>query len=143
MTTIAWDGQVLAADTQIRGGSFVRRAEKLFTIKSGVYFGSCGSREDSLVVANWLQNPQEEKPRIDEDFAGILIEHGRCYRLEQKLQKDLIKEKHHSVGSGAAHAIVAMYLGQGAVEAIQTAAVFDENTSFNTTFIDTRKLTAA
>ena len=142
MTTIAWDGLVLAGDTLLVGRSFTRKGDKLFTINKDIYFGGCGCREDCLAVVEWLRNQRNDKPDLDDSFAGILVEKGKAYRLESKLMKSEIKEKHHSVGSGASHAIVAMYLGQGAVEAIHTAAIFDCNTSFDVTYINVKGIAA-
>lgn len=139
MTTVAWDGQVLAADTLASGGAFNRHIEKVHCIKPGIYFAGAGDAQDALAVADWLSNPKKEKPELEDNFVGILVESGKCYRLESKLIKMPVKEKHHSVGSGASFAIVAMYLGQGAIEAIQTASIFDERTGFNTTFINAIK----
>lgn len=142
MTTIAWDGAVLAGDTLAQGNMFDRKIEKVFTIKPNIHFGGSGYWEDCLAVADWLKDTKKTKPSIEENFAGILIEDGVAYRLEKKLIKDMIKEKHHSVGSGASFAITAMYLGQGAVEAIHTAAIFDCNTSFDVTYINVKGIAA-
>lgn len=142
MTTITWDGSVLAADTLMTGNAFDRHTEKLFTLGSGKYFGGCGDWQDVLAAVEWLKNESKTKPELNDSFVGILIVSGNAYRLESKLMRDPIKEKHHSVGSGASHAIVAMYLGQGAVEAIHTTAVFDKNTSFEVTYINVKGIAA-
>ena len=142
MTTIAWDGAVLAGDTLACGRMFDRKVEKVFTIQPNVYFAGSGNWEDCIAVADWLKDTKKTKPPLEENFAGILIDDGVAYRLEYRLMKDRIKEKHHSVGSGASFAITAMYLGQGAVEAIHTAAIFDCNTSFDVTYINVKGIAA-
>lgn len=142
VTTIAWDGRVLAGDT-LANGLFRRKVDKIFTIKSGVYFGGCGYVEDCMAVVQWLQYQEKDKPKLEDNFAGILIENNKVYRLESKLIKLPIKEKHHAVGSGATQAMVAMFLGQGAVKAIQTASIFDSDTSFETTFVTIANLVIA
>jgi len=139
MTTIAWDGQILAADTLGTGSAFNRRIEKIHCLKNGVYFAGAGDSQDILIAADWLNNSKKDKPDLNDNFVGILIDCGVCYRVESKLVKMPVKEKHHSVGSGACYAITAMYLGQGAIEAVQTASIFDESTGFDTTYINVLK----
>lgn len=140
MTTIAWDGQILAADTLGTGGAFNRKVEKVHCLKDGSYFAGAGDAQDILLAVEWLNNPKKAKPDLEDNFVGILVECGICYRLECKLIKMPVKEKHHSVGSGASFAITAMYLGQGAIEAVQTASVFDDATSFDTTYVNAIKI---
>lgn len=135
MTTIAWDGYVLAGDT-LANGSFKRYTNKVFTIRPNVYFSGCGYLEDCMAVVAWLKSEEKDKPKLEENFAGILIEDGKPYRLEQKLIKLPIKEEYHAVGSGAGHAIVALYLGQDAVAAVKIAAMFDTDTSADVTYIN-------
>lgn len=140
MTTIAWDGHILAADTLACGRSFDRKVDKIFHIMPGVYFAGCGDLEDCIAAAEWLKDQSKSKPDLEDSFAGILIEHENAYRLEAKLMKSPIKEKHHSVGSGASHAIVAMYLGLGAIDSVKIASLFDANTSNEVTHITVIKL---
>jgi hypothetical protein len=129
MTTIAWDGKILAGDTCITGCSFNRIGTKLFQIGDSKYFGACGEREECLAAVEWLAGRMKEEPKISDSFAGILVENGKAYRVESLLIKDEIKEKHHAVGSGAQGAIVLMYMGFDAIQAIQTVSMFDTYTN--------------
>lgn len=125
MTTIAWDGKVLAGDTKVVGPSFPRTSTKVWQIGQNKYFGACGEREDCLAAMEWLSGKRKEEPELSESFAGILVDNGKAYRLEQMLIKDEIKEKHHAVGSGAQGAMVMLYMGYGAIQAIETISLFD------------------
>lgn len=129
MTTIAWDGKVLAGDTCITGCSFDRRGTKIFQIGNNKYFGACGDREECLAAADWLAGRVKEEPKLSNTFAGILVENGKAYRIESLLIKDEIKEKHHAVGSGAQGAMIAMYFGYGAIQAIEIVSMFDTYTN--------------
>jgi hypothetical protein len=129
MTTIAWDGKVLAGDTQVCGTSFDRTGAKVWQIGKDKYFGACGDREDCLAAMEWLSDRRKDKPDLSDSFAGIIVESGKAYRVEAALIKDEIKEKHHAVGSGAQGAIVMMYMGYGAIQAIETISMFDTYTN--------------
>jgi hypothetical protein len=134
MTTIAWDGNVLAGDTMTVNGSFCREVTKIFKIDKDSYFGGAGYHEDCLRAVIWLRNPEGEKPELDQDtFMGILVQKGKAFRLESNLIEMPIKESAHAVGSGADCAIVAMYLGKSAIEAVKIAAIFDVNTGSKVT----------
>lgn len=133
MTTIAWDGKVLAGDTKADGPSFYRTVTKVWQIGQGKYFGACGLREECLAVMEYLSGKVKKEPEVSDTFSGILIENGKAYRIEQLLIKDEIKEKHHAVGSGAQGAMVMMYMGYGAVQAIETISMFD---TYTNSFVD-------
>lgn len=133
MTTIAWDGKILAGDT-LCNASFCREVTKIFKIDKDTLFGGSGFHEDCLRAVMWLRNPEGEKPELDPDnFAGILVQKGKAFRLESNLIEMPIKESAHAVGSGADCAMVAMYLGKSAIEAVKIAAIFDINTGSKVT----------
>lgn len=127
MTTIAWDGKTLAADT-LSTGTFNRRVTKIWELRPGVYFGGCGFYSDVYEVMVWLKyRKQEDIPEVKE-FVGILIEKGKAYRIEENLVEFPILEDYHAIGSGASFAITAMYLGLSAEQAVDIASKFDEAT---------------
>lgn len=140
MTTIAWDGEMIAADSLARSSQFDRHVNKIFTIKPGLYFAGCGDWQDCLAVAKYLSDPMNKEPELEDDFKGIIIEDGICYTVESKLIKDQVKEKHYSIGSGASHAIVAMFLGQTAGEALHTTMKFDADTGGTIQWINVKQL---
>lgn len=128
MTTIAWDGKILAGDTKITGNTFFRAGTKVFKISENTYFGGSGDREDCLSVAEWLKGNIKEEPKLDPSFAGILVEDGIAYRIESNLRKDKLNT-YHAVGSGSQGAMVAMYLGCDAIKAIRVMSEIDNYTN--------------
>lgn len=133
MTTIAWDGKVLAGDTLSVNGSFCREVVKIHRVQKDIYFGAAGYLEDAYKALAWLRQQDSERPELDESFTGIVVEKGKAYRIEAGLIYLPIKEPYHAVGSGADCAIVALYLGKSAVEAIKIASLFDVNTGSKVT----------
>ncbi|MFI5423053.1 MAG: hypothetical protein ACHQWH_03840 [Nitrososphaerales archaeon] len=134
MTTIAWDGKILAGDTLAVNGSFCRECVKLHKIDMNTFIGVSGYLEDAYRAVSWLRNPGEDKPELDADtFAAIIVKKGKAFRLESNLIEMPIKESAHAVGSGADCAMVAMYLGKSAIEAVKIAAIFDINTGSKVT----------
>lgn len=83
MTTCAWDGTTLAADTRNTVGGLQFQSTKAVRLKDGRLFAGSGAAEDSEAVRMWLDGG--EKPTV-KDFVGILIgPNSQCYRLEDKL----------------------------------------------------------
>jgi len=125
MTTIAWDGKTLAADSQT--GMFKRDAVKIHRLRRGL-FGSCGALQDNVAVKEWLDDPDRPKPSVDDGFHGILIENGKVFSIENKL---VLMDEHgqfFACGSGREYAMAAMHLGCDARAAVSVAGVFDHCT---------------
>lgn len=127
MTTIAWDGTYLVGDTQARA-VIKRLVVKVFQINKDVWFGGSGLYDDVLLVRDWLKY-NDTKPELDDSFTGIIIRKGVANRIEQKLVEYPIQESHHAIGSGSAYAMMAMYLGKTAEEAVALASIFDSDTN--------------
>jgi hypothetical protein len=141
MTTIAWDGKTLAADT-LATGTFNRKVTKIWELRPDVYFGGSGIYSEVYDVMTWLKyHKQEEAPDVKE-FVGILIEKGKAYRIEENLIEVPITEEYHAIGTGACFAIAALHLGLSAIDAVSLAAKFDENTGGEITSMDTRYITS-
>jgi ATP-dependent protease HslVU (ClpYQ) peptidase subunit len=125
MTTIAWDGMVLAADTQGVFGEMVRvTSHKLFRLSNGSIIGASGSVQDTLLAVKWL-NEGGKKPELD-DFAALLITvDGACFRVETKLMLQPIHEVFVACGTGRDFALAAMALGETSREAVMLAICYD------------------
>lgn len=135
MTTIAWDGKTLAADTLSVSSAFCRDVDKLWSIGKDVIYGGAGYYQDVLAVRNWLMDKDIGEPEVDENFCAIIIRNEICYRMESGLLEMPVKENYHAVGSGAPFAVVAMFLGKSSTEAVEIAAQFDEMTGGSITSI--------
>ena len=124
MTTCAWDGHTLAADTRNTSRGLPFQSTKAFRLKDGRLYAGSGSAEDSQAVKAWLESGAD-KPKV-ENFVGIVIGHdGSIWRYEDKLVAFQINEPFHAIGSGRDFAIAAMSLGKTARDAVELASRFD------------------
>lgn len=127
MTTIAFDGETLASDTQ--SSLFRLRVRKICRLPDGRLFGSCGRLSDNVAVAKWMIDGGE-KPKVEDSFHGIVVT-GRhhFYGLEATLEPLLYDGMGmFAIGSGRDFALMAMYLGKSAGAAVVLASKFDVDT---------------
>lgn len=128
MTTIAWDGKTLAADSQTQAGGLRNRYVKAHRTSNGYLFASAGEMQANELVRLWIERgmPEDGKPSVSQEFTAILIcPDGAVRTLEDKLVQMPVFDRFHAIGSGRDYAIAAMHLGKDAVGAIEVAAVFD------------------
>lgn len=127
MTTIAWDGETLAADSRATASGLPYQAIKAFRLADGSLFGGTGDYGQILAVKEWLDKGGMEglKPKV-EDFAGLLVlSDARAFRLEETLIRLPLFEKFHAIGSGRDFAIAAMHCGRTALEAVEISTLYD------------------
>ena len=133
MTTIAFDGKVLAADRRkTLGHGIIRSGTKLYDCGEFV-FGSCGDAAHGVVVAEWLKAGRPaEHPKLDDDCVfGIAIRKSdrAIFQVEdEQFVLVQLEDAQHAVGSGRDFALSAMALGMTAPQAIEFAARFDAGT---------------
>lgn len=130
MTTIAWDGSILAADTQgtLESG-LPLYVHKIFRLTDGWLYAATGTGEDLLSVYACL-NEQRDMGQLSwiarEDFSGLLVSpDGDAYRLGATGSRRLIEEPFMALGSGRDFALAAMLLGKNAIEAVMLAIQCD------------------
>lgn len=124
MTTCAWDGKSLAADSRAVTGGFCYRVCKASKLKDGRLYAGSGSAEECEAVRIWLESGGD-KPTV-KDFVGMVIgADGSIWRLEDKIVQFQVHEKFHAIGSGRDYAIAAMHMGKSAREAVQLASIYD------------------
>jgi hypothetical protein len=130
MTTIAFDGKILAVDSQITDGSFVFGfSNKIFYLKDGSIVALCGSLSLYDEVIEWLNGG--EKPIIydGDSLNGIMIKDGIAFEISSKLRvfKTCIP---WAGGSGQNIALTAMKCGKNAKEAVELACELDIYSGF-------------
>lgn len=69
VTTIAWDGKTLAADTRNTVGGFAFSALKIWRLSNGRLFGAAGNAEDCEAARIWLEHEEGKKPEV-KDYTG-------------------------------------------------------------------------
>lgn len=131
MTTIAWDGTTLAADTRSVCDCVPVRVSKLFRVDHLVYAG-VGNLAECHVIAQWLAagSPASDRPSCEDDGrCGIVVDlrTGKASRLigKAKVIQIPIHEPFEAMGSGSQFAMAAMALGKTAAEAVKLAMRFD------------------
>lgn len=136
MTTIAWDGATIAADTQCTSSiGLVRRTSKVFKLPTKddtLIFCGCGQVSDTYLIKAWLEDGMtpHRRPELEDPKGsnGMLyfVKTKRMYLIETPSLVLLpILEGFWAVGSGRDFALAAMYHGHTAEQAVLTAHKFD------------------
>lgn len=120
MTTIAYDGHSVAADSQVsRGDSFSHYESKVRRVKgSGLIIGS-GECQAVIACVEWLSGGG--KPERLDGFHGLYIKRDGVFEINDKPVLDPVLCP-MAIGSGWQYALVAMDLGKSAREAVECAA---------------------
>ena len=149
MTTVAFDGRVLAADRLVSGG-FPCSMGKIWKLKSGAYFTGCGSYDRMVEVADWLDkyDPADgdaKRPWLppEQDTIFILVspEGQGAWLSWPYLRPVTFPERRFAVGSGSEYAIGAMAAGVGAVKAVRIASEYDADTGLGVDWVRVVKRT--
>lgn len=128
MTTIAWDGKTLAADSRYVNGNTAWRGGKLYRLANGGLFAGCSDAGAVNAVVEWLNGVEKQKPVIDKEtgFAGLLIRADKSvWYLDRYLSPQAVSQSFIAIGSGRDFALAAMHLGRSAAAAVEVASVFD------------------
>lgn len=131
VTTVAWDGQSIAAD-RLCGGHY--EVGKLFRLTDGAVLGGAGTYDQIVEIVAWVNEgcKNDAKPKLPEDDGSDLLlvtPEGVAYWLTWPyLRRVQINEPFAAVGSGAEFALGAMAMGASARRAVQVAMRFDPYT---------------
>jgi len=130
MTTIAYDGKTLAADTLVTSGSLAfGHTRKLHKLTDGRHVALCGNMALEPEILAWL-NGKGEKPVLDadEEIGGLLVDKkGNAFEVSGSLRLHPACVP-WAGGSGEHIALAAMALGKTAVEAVALACKMDVKT---------------
>jgi len=134
MTTVAWDGRSMAADTQGDFGGLRMRAAKVRRLSDGTLVGGAGCDGTFQAMADWIaQGGPDLSPKSrpaaqsDEEMSVHLIEarpDGAVF-LHTRSGRTAVVERAFAVGSGGHFALAAMALGQTAAQAVELAIRLD------------------
>lgn len=131
MTTIAYDGQCLAADTQCHAdGMRLGLVQKIWRLADGRLFGACGDNSACEATYAWLHagGHPADKPTLktEQGFNGLLIAlDGQVTFLDPELVPLTIVAPWYALGSGREFAMGALAAGKSAPEAVRIALQFD------------------
>lgn len=133
MTTIAWDGETLAADRCSWSGGARRAVRKVFkiTMKDGETYlcAFCGSGEFAHAVMEWMTGKLSTPPDcasfgVDSETACALVinKKKQVFLLGARLHYMRMHEKQFAVGAGQDFAWGALEAGATAKQAVMIAA---------------------
>lgn len=133
MTTVAWDGTILCADTLGLYGGIPHIAHKLWRLHGDRICGGAGTMSTILEMKVWLmEGAQIDKfpsSQRSEDWSPILVISKGLVELYEKTPWPIIRhETQIAIGSGKEAALAAMACGKTAKEAVKIASLFDINT---------------
>lgn len=135
MTTIAWDGKKLAADTRCNSGHVKYKVSKVRKHKGHLVAWAGPISQGEEMFAWWKAGAKpKDLPELqrddDERVDFVVITPKKKILLWQSgtHPQDMSLNKQYAVGSGREFALAAMYLGKTAPEAVELAGKFDTGT---------------
>lgn len=135
MTTIAWDGETLAADKLARYGSTRRTVTKIYRLRDGSLVGGAGEVTFINAVIEWLdagaavaEFPAAQRDKDDWQPVLHIGLDGRMRVYERTPHPVVWEDAFGAIGSGKDFAIAGMACGLSAEEAVRLAARFDPDT---------------
>ena len=131
MTTIAWDGQTLAADKRACYGGNIQTVTKIHRVHGCLVAGS-GELSFILAMVEWVRNGRDPSSfpahqRDKDDWQPVLvIEPGGVVLLYERTPHPIRWERLPcAIGSGRDFALAAMHCGKTAREAVELACALD------------------
>lgn len=128
MTTIAYDGSTLAADTGVTGGGMKFLTTKVYRLPCGGMAALAGDAAAAVAFGTWLAGGQKGKRPSLKPLDGIMVYgDGRAFSLTTSWPPVPLVGP-IAAGSGAQAAMAAMLLGKSAREAVELASMIDPDT---------------
>lgn len=131
MTTVAWDGKVLAADRLFISGEIKHYGAKVWRLKDGALFAGAGQGDVVISVRQWLEEHGAESvitgknaPRCGTDCnvsTLTVLPGGRLYHSHDRCVGVPVTLPFFAIGAGREFAFMAMHLGKSAVQAVLLA----------------------
>ena len=125
MTTIAWDGHMVAADSMATTGDYKNPRDVVkLKLEAGILFALCNTSCMFEPLVRWYLASAEPgmMPRApDADFSFVVFKPGETLYFVQDCPYPSYPGSPNAWGSGGAFAIGAMLNGASAVEAVRIA----------------------
>lgn len=129
MTTVAWDGKTLAADSQATMGSLRCTVVKIARSRTGFLAAGAGEINSIVPWLRWVERglkPDEQPDSLHDKSHVIIVDpKGRAYTFEGSTTRLPLRAKFWALGSGMELALGAMAMGADARTAVKVAAKFD------------------
>jgi hypothetical protein len=143
VTTIAFDGKTIAADSREThgsddGGSLKMVCAKLFRKRVGegrkahdVIIATAGESSPGMLFVDWYGSGREIPKMLQlaiADFVCLVLTPTGLYEADGYCHLVKRDDTQYAIGSGAKEALAAMYCGKSAAEAVRIAARIDPYT---------------
>jgi hypothetical protein len=128
MTTVAWDGKTLAADSQSTTGSVRGTAAKLAKNRDGFLVAGSGDLGTVKVWINWVlagMPPDQQPTSIEEANILVIDPRGRPSLFSGLAVAQPLPRRQWAIGSGGDIALGAMAAGADARQAVKIACKLD------------------
>lgn len=129
MTTIAWDGKILAADTQTTCAAYKTNYRKISVINDRYAVAVAGEIQNINIFNDWIKNGLDSAnpPKLENSFGAILVdkESGFVYEVDNNGIPYKSENPFIARGSGEQAAMALMSIGKSAVEAVEITADID------------------
>ena len=122
MTTVATNGEVMAADSCI-SGDYADEGSKIRRIGRSLY-GIAGDYTAAMKFLDWRAKPKS-KPDVSGDFEALEINAKGIWYWDNNLRPVKAGRKFAAIGSGSSAAMGAMLAGKGPREAVKIACQLD------------------
>ncbi|MBN8900830.1 MAG: hypothetical protein BGO51_05250 [Rhodospirillales bacterium 69-11] len=130
MTTIAWDGTILAADRRISSGTVTYSTTKIRRTQDGRLIGATGDYGVCTAMLDWLENGGARPTCQDSDrwiSALEIMPDGTCW-MHNRDSRWRVEDGFVAIGSGRDYAMAVMSLNHPATVAVEVATRFDPGT---------------
>jgi hypothetical protein len=130
MTTIAWDGRILAGDRRISSGTVTYSTTKIRRTEDGRLIGATGDYGVCAAMLDWLDQGGARPACQDSDRWASALEilpDGTCW-MHNRDGRWKVEDEFCAVGSGRDYAMAVMALGHSAAQGVEIAARFDPGT---------------
>lgn len=125
MTTVAWRGNVLAADSCLTHGTVQGKVEKTLRVRGAAY-GFAGDVAAIAAVIKLLKaGTPLEKIKVRGEYECLILTPTGCYLAQKNMDPFRLEGDYWAIGSGAEIALGAMYAGSTARKAVEAAVEHD------------------
>jgi len=121
MTTIAWDGVWLAADSMCSLGSIRYTTRKLVRLTDGGLLGAAGKTNEITKLVKWLNGDLPTMPKISSLHAIHVTPESLVYLYAGGCDDMPVLDQYVAVGTGGDIALGAMESGKSAHLAVEIA----------------------
>jgi ATP-dependent protease HslVU (ClpYQ) peptidase subunit len=126
VTTIAWDGKRMAADSGVYAGeSIVRKMKKIQRMPDGALAGFCGDVEQAVALMDWIRAGTTGRKPLSRDVGILLVRpNGHIWHYDGGRRAHRITAPYYAIGNGADIAHGALFTKRDALNAVRAAAKF-------------------